>query len=164
MTLVESQVRIAHGDVVLLDFGDLLEQEPQPERSIQGQVVARPRATSVRIYGRGNAQHSLSWTMRRLHETPNAARLAILDAQRLAADDVKTLTISLLGGGSRILIDALIDSVSGSLVPGTCYSSISYHIMAGSMHETPSGIDTLVWNDGGSMVWSTGELMTYNNN
>lgn len=162
MKLWGSTVRITHGDFVLTDFSDLLEAEPEPVRTLVPQIVMRPRAASVRVYARGNAQHALSWTVWREHSSPAAARTAALDHLVAIPQTTGILTLSSLGGGSHVLIDALIQETPVRYEKPH-YSVTTYSVIGGSLHALPNAVTIMVFSDGSPMVFSNGDLMIFSN-
>ena len=109
----QSPLRITLGATVLVDYEAWFEGGlPKIDQAREVQEAKFVRGVSGKTFDRGNLMHSISWTVMRLHESPQAAEAYRLNTLATLPTGGVDLTIEVSGHeGAMVIASATITDV-----------------------------------------------------
>ncbi|WP_009960333.1 hypothetical protein [Verrucomicrobium spinosum] len=157
----ESPLKITLGATVLVDYDAWFEGGlPKIDQTGEVQEVKYVRAAGGKTFDRGNRMHSISWTVMRLHESPQAAEAFRLHTLASLPTGGVDLIIEVMGHeGEMVIASATITDVQTGTYE-QC-SRITYALKGGAITGAPLALmgrvlteegDGLLTEDGSTLM------------
>lgn len=111
MALINATWKVTHGGVILLDWTDFSEGEPQLVRAFIAERVAVLGGDAVTFFGRGNLSHTASFTQVRFFDNDDEARTYMRSHTSVLSAAPADCLIEWLGTGLQ-------DTLEGAVLSG----------------------------------------------